>query len=104
VSVLLPAENPVLELPATAVVYSPYGNSVYVVVEKTEGGAKQLVVEQRFVTTGAKRGDQIAIVKGLTADEQVVTAGQMKLRSGAPVTVNNSVVPSNSPTPQPAQS
>lgn len=105
VSVLLPAETAVLELPATAIVYSPYGNSVYVVVEKSaEGGAKQLVVEQRFVTTGAKRGDQISIVKGLTADDQVVTAGQMKLRTGAPVKVNNSIVPSNSPTPNPSQS
>ena len=48
-----------LELPATAIVYSPYGNSVYVVLEKgAENGTKQLVVEQRFVTTGARRGDQ----------------------------------------------
>jgi membrane fusion protein, multidrug efflux system len=105
VAVLLPAENAVLELPATAVVYSPYGNSVYVVVEKpASNGTKQSVVEQRFVTTGAKRGDQIAIVKGLSAGDQVVTAGQMKLRNGASVTVNNSVVPANSPTPTPAQS
>jgi membrane fusion protein (multidrug efflux system) len=105
VSVLLPTEDPVLELPATAIVYSPYGNSVYVVVEKSaENGSKHLVAEQRFVTTGAKRGDQIAIVKGLTADDQVVTSGQMKLRNGAPVTINNSILPANSPTPTPAQS
>lgn len=105
VLVLLPATTPVLELPATAVVYSPYGNSVYVVVEKTTpDGAKQLVAEQRFVTTGAKRGDQVAIVKGLNPGEQVVTAGQMKLRNGAPVTVNNTVTPANSPDPRPAQS
>lgn len=105
VSVLLPTETPVLELPATAIVYSPYGNSVYVVVEKSaQDGSKQLVAEQRFITTGAKRGDQIAIVKGLTADEQVVTAGQMKLRNGAPVIINNSLLPANSPTPTPAQS
>jgi membrane fusion protein, multidrug efflux system len=105
VSVLLPAESAVLELPATAVVYSPYGNSVYVVVEKSvDGGTKQFVAEQRFVTTGAKRGDQVAIVKGLTAGDQVVTAGQMKLRNGSPVTINNSVVPANSPTPKPTQS
>ncbi len=105
VLVELPAATAVLELPATAVVYSPYGNSVYVVTEKTgPAGAKQLVAEQRFVTTGAKRGDQIAIVKGLAAGDQVVTAGQMKLRHGVPVTINNSVVPANSPTPKPAQS
>lgn len=105
VNVDLPEQSSVLELPATAVVYSPYGNSVYVVVENTAAdGSKQLVVEQRFVTTGAKRGDQVAIVKGLKAGEQVVTAGQMKLRNGAPVAVNNAVVPSNSPTPQPTES
>ena len=105
VSVLLPAETAVLELPATAVVYSPYGDSVYVVVEKTApDGAKQLVAEQRFVTTGAKRGDQVSIVKGLKAGDQVVTAGQMKLRSGAPVTIDNTTVPANSPTPKPSES
>jgi membrane fusion protein, multidrug efflux system len=105
VAVLLPAETAVLELPATAVVYSPYGNSVYVVVEKAaQDGTKQFVAEQRFVTAGAKRGDQVAIVKGVAAGEQVVTAGQMKLRNGAPVTINNSVVPANSPAPKPAQS
>lgn len=105
VSVELPDETNVLELPATAVVYSPYGNSVYVVVEKSGAdGAKQLVAEQRFVTTGAKRGDLVSILKGIAAGDNVVTAGQMKLRNGAPVVINNSVVPSSSPTPQPAQS
>jgi membrane fusion protein (multidrug efflux system) len=105
VTIELPAETAVLELPATAVVYSPYGNSLYVVAEKTApDGTKQLVAEQRFVTTGAKRGDQIAIVKGLNAGDQVVTSGQMKLRNGAPVTVNNTVVPANSPKPTPTQS
>lgn len=106
VAVQLPAETQVIELPATAVVYSPYGNSVYVVVEKADaaGGAKQLVAEQRFVTTGDKRGDRVSVLTGLKAGEQVVTAGQMKLRNGAPVTINNSVVPANSTTPNPAQS
>lgn len=104
VSVMLPAETAVLQLPATAIVYSPYGNSVYVIVEKAgPDGAKQRVVEQRFVTTGARRGDQVSILKGLKAGEEVVTAGQMKLRNGAPVRVDNAVVPANSPTPKPAQ-
>lgn len=105
VTVDLPVSNEVLELPSTAVVYSPYGSSVYVVAEKTgKDGAKQLIAEQRFITTGAKRGDQVAIVKGLKAGEQVVTSGQMKLRNGVPVSINNSVVPTNSPTPKPAES
>lgn len=104
VAVQLPGETAVLQLPSTAIVYSPYGNSVYVIVEKAApDGSKQLVVEQRFITTGAKRGDQVAILKGLQPGDQVVTAGQMKLRNGAPVRVDNSVVPANSPTPKPAQ-
>ncbi|HWL15494.1 MAG TPA: efflux RND transporter periplasmic adaptor subunit [Opitutus sp.] len=105
VAVELPAETPVLELPATAIVYSPYGNSVYVVVEKAgDNGATQLVVEQRFVTTGTKRGDLVSIVNGLKPGEQVVTSGQMKLRNGAAVVINNSVVPASNPAPTPAQS
>lgn len=105
VAVQLPAERAVLQLPSTAIVYSPYGNSVYVVIEKAAtDGTKQLVVEQRFVTIGPKRGDQVAVVKGLKAGDQVVTAGQMKLRNGAPVTINNAVVPANSPTPKPTES
>lgn len=104
VAVQLPRETAVLQLPSTAIVYSPYGNSVYVIVEKAApDGSKQLVVEQRFITTGAKRGDQVAILKGLQPGDQVVTAGQMKLRNGAPVRIDNSVVPANSPTPKPAQ-
>ncbi|MES2692094.1 MAG: efflux RND transporter periplasmic adaptor subunit [Verrucomicrobiota bacterium] len=109
VTVELPNATPVLELPSTAVVYSPYGNSVYVVVEKpaeksATPGKKQFVVEQRFVTTGQKRGDQVSILKGIKEGEQVVTAGQMKLRNGAAVSVDNKVVPANSPNPTPAQS
>ena len=105
VAVELPAETAVLELPATAIVYSPYGNSVYVVVEKAgDNGATQLVVEQRFVTTGTKRGDLVSIVNGLKPGEQVVTSGQMKLRNGAAVVINNSVVPASNPAPTPAQS
>ncbi len=105
VAVQLPDETKVLELPATAVVYSPYGNSVFVVNEKAgTDGARSLVAEQRFVTTGGKRGDRIAILNGLKAGEQVVTAGQMKLRNGSAVIVNNTVVPANSLKPTPAQS
>lgn len=103
VTVELPGTEPVLELPATAIVYSPYGNSVYVVKSAGQDSG-QLVVEQRFITTGARRGDQVAIVKGLKAREQVVTSGQMKLRNGVPVVVNNTVVPANSAQPTPAES
>lgn len=93
-----------LTLPQTAISFNPYGNTVYVVEDKGKGpdGKPRLVAAQRFVTTGATRGDQIAIVSGVKEGETVVTAGQIKLRNGVPVLVNNSVQPSDqaAPTPQ----
>jgi len=56
-------------------------------------------VQQRFITTGLTRGDQVAVLKGVKAGETVVTAGQLKLRNGSPITVNNSIQPSDSPDP-----
>lgn len=101
VDVQLPEEREVLVLPATAIVYSPYGDSVYVVAKNDKD---VLAAQQRFVTVGPKRGDQIALLAGVSAGEEVVTAGQGKLRPGTAVTVNNSVVPANSPTPRPNES
>jgi membrane fusion protein (multidrug efflux system) len=74
---------------------------VYVVLNKTGADGKAgMVVEQRVVTTGATRGDQVAVLSGVKDGETVVTAGQLKLHNGAPVFVNNSVMPSNNPNPQ----
>lgn len=101
VDVQLPDERDVIVLPATAIVYSPYGDSVYVVAKDDKG---VLAAQQRFVKTGPKRGDQIALLDGVKAGEEVVTAGQGKLRPGTPVTVNNTVVPANNPAPKPAES
>jgi membrane fusion protein (multidrug efflux system) len=137
-----------LTLPQTAVVYNPYGETVYMVKTKGEfdkaqaanasanGEAKaaepkaddpkkaakddakkpadknagksatpadQLVVQQTFVTTGPTRGDQVAIVKGLSEGDEVVTSGQVKLKSGSPIAVDNSVQPSNNPNPTPQE-
>ena len=104
-----------ITLPNAAVAYNPFGATVFIVKEasqevgKNEGkgadakpqdGKPQLSVEQRFVTTGLTRGDQVAIVKGVQAGETVVTAGQLKLRNGSPVVVNNQVQPSDNPNPQ----
>jgi len=88
-------------LPNAAITYNPYGATVFIVTDHGKGanGKSGLTVEQRFITTGPTRGDQVAILKGLKAGETVVTAGQLKLRNGSPVTVNNSVQPSNSPNP-----
>ena len=128
-----------LTLPQTAVVFNPYGETVYVVKKKSQFDADQaqsvaaaragdpgaqqqptpkstkkgqgppplpadtLVVEQTFVTTGATRGDQVAILTGIPEGAQVVSSGQVKLKNGAPVTINNSVLPANSPNPTPQE-
>ncbi len=90
-------------LPQTAISYNPYGNLVYVVDDKgkDKDGKAQLSVHQTFVTIGATRGDQVSIVKGLNEGDTVVTGGQMKLRNGVPVAINNSVVPKDDPNPKP---
>jgi len=92
-----------LTLPQTAISFNPYGNTVFVVEEKGKGpdGKPQLVATQRFVTTGATRGDQIAILTGVKEGETVVTAGLLKLRNGVPVNINNSVQPSDQAAPKP---
>jgi membrane fusion protein (multidrug efflux system) len=65
--------------------------------------ADALVVQQTFVTTGATRGDQVAIIKGIDEGTEVVTSGQIKLKSGAPITIDNSVQPANNPNPTPQE-
>jgi membrane fusion protein (multidrug efflux system) len=100
VEVQLPVAEKVITVPLSAIVYNPYGNGVYV-VEKPEKDGPGLVVRQQFVQTGATRGDQVAITKGVKAGDIVVTAGQLKLRNGASIVVNNTIVPSDSATPQP---
>ncbi len=91
-----------ITLPNAAVAYNPYGATVFVVKQAgaTQGGKGGLKVEQRFVTTGLTRGDQVAILSGLNVGETVVTAGQLKLHNGAPVQINNKVQPTNNPNPQ----
>ncbi len=91
-----------ITLPNAAVAYNPYGATVYVVKAEGKGadGKPRLVAEQRFVTPGPTRGDQVAILDGLKAGETVVTAGQLKLRNGSPLLVNNSVLPANDADPQ----
>jgi membrane fusion protein (multidrug efflux system) len=99
------AASAVVALPASAISYAPYGDSVFI-VEDVEGpdGVKYRGVRQQFVKLGAARGDQVAVVHGVKAGEEVVTSGVFKLRPGAAVQVNNDVQPSNDPTPEPADS
>ncbi len=92
----------ILSLPASAISYAPYGDSVFVVSEmKGPGGAPYKGVRQQFVKLGAARGDQVAVVSGIEAGDEVVTSGAFKLRNGAAVLVDNSVQPGNSPAPKP---
>jgi membrane fusion protein (multidrug efflux system) len=88
-----------LTLPQTAISYNPYGNLVYVVKQtgKDKDGKPILVAKQRFVDTGETRGDQIQILDKLKEGEMVVTSGQLKLKNGSHVVIDNAVVPTNNP-------
>jgi len=91
-----------LTLPQTAVSYNPFGDTVFVVEEsKGKDDKPALVAQQKFVTTGEARGDQVAILSGIKDGDTVVTAGQIKLRSGMPVIVNNAIQPTNDQAPKP---
>lgn len=95
----------VVSLPASAINYAPYGNSVFIVnSKKGPNGQMQKTVEQHFVTVGAARGDQVAILTGIKPGQEVVTSGVFKLRTGAAVQVNNAVQPGNNPSPKPQDS
>jgi membrane fusion protein (multidrug efflux system) len=103
VEVVVGAPRRLVTLPQTAISYNPYGNLVYVVdgAGKDGEGKDGLVARQTFVTLGDARGDQVAVLKGVEEGQVVVTAGQMKLRNGIPVVVNNAVQPTNDPSPKP---
>ena len=135
VSVDVGTQQRYLTLPQTAVVYNPYGETVFVVKKKGDIDREQaaqaaknadakpasekgkaaasgngpqlppdaLVVEQTFVTTGATRGDQVSITKGLDEGVEVVSSGQIKLKNGSPITIDNSVQPADSQNPSPQE-
>jgi len=92
-----------ITLPRTAISFSPYGATVYLVKDngKDDKGSGKLMAKQAFVTTGASRGDQIAVIQGVSTGDQVVTSGQVKLHNGSPVRINNSIQPSNESNPKP---
>ena len=99
-----------ITLPQTAVVFNPYGTTVFLVHKKDsdkdsdkdgDESKETLTVQQSVITTGDTRGDQITILSGIQEGDEVVTSGQVKLRNGASIVVNNDVQPSNDPNPQP---
>lgn len=101
----LGASRSVVALPASAISYAPFGDSVYIVTDlKGENGQQYRGVRQQFVKLGAARGDQIAVVSGVKPGEEVVTSGVFKLRNGAAVHVNNKVQPANKRAPKPEDS
>ncbi|MBC3863668.1 efflux RND transporter periplasmic adaptor subunit [Undibacterium jejuense] len=99
-------KNKFITLPQTSIAYNPYGSTVFVVKDgdkKDDNGNAIKVAQQVFVTTGATRGDQVAVLTGLQAGQLVVTSGQLKLKNGTPVVIDNSVQPKNSPNPTPQE-
>src|SRR5215467_905125 len=105
VGVLLPEEENVLVIPATAVLRQPYGDSVFVIEPATEkiGEKPGLVVRSQIVKTGEARGDLISVTSGLKRGERVVSAGALKLRNGMAVTENNELVPKSKKSPHPPE-
>jgi membrane fusion protein, multidrug efflux system len=90
-----------ITLPQTAITYNPYGNTVFVVEHGTSGGKSRDTVQQRFIKLGETRGDQVAVLSGIVPGDVVVSAGQMKLRNGTAIAINNAVQPTDEPKPTP---
>ncbi|HKW13454.1 MAG TPA: efflux RND transporter periplasmic adaptor subunit [Candidatus Krumholzibacteria bacterium] len=105
VAIMMGDKAKVVALPASAISYAPYGNSVFI-VEDMEGPDKKKYkgVRQQFVKLGDTRGDQVAVISGVNPGQEVVTSGVFKLRSGAAVQVNNNITPSNTTEPKPTDS
>jgi membrane fusion protein (multidrug efflux system) len=105
VEVVSGASRPVVTLPASAINFAPYGDSVFVVTDLTGASGKLYrAVRQQFVKVEGSRGDQVAVISGVDPGDEVVTSGVFKLRNGAAVQVNNKVQPGNNPSPKPEDS
>jgi len=106
VNIKIGEETKLLTLPQTAITYNPYGSTIFIAKptgKKDKQGKPALEAQQVFVTTGATRGDQVAILKGVEEGATVVTSGQLKLKNGTPLIINNKVQPANSPDPRPQE-
>ncbi len=102
VQILADENSPLITLPQTAVTYNPYGDTVFIVEQHgvDDQGKARYIAQQRFVKLGGTRGDQVAVLSGIKAGEVVVTSGQIKLRNGSSVTVNNQVRPDDEVAPK----
>ena len=100
--VTLGDSRPVVAVPASAINYAPYGDSVFVVADlKGPDGKSYKGAQQQFVKLGPPRGDQVAVVSGVDPGSEIVTSGAFKLRNGAAIRVNNEIQPANNPNPRP---
>ncbi|HXJ67540.1 MAG TPA: efflux RND transporter periplasmic adaptor subunit [Verrucomicrobiae bacterium] len=105
VRVVVGEGQPIVSLPSSAINYAPYGNSVFILEDmKGPDGKTYRGVRQQFVKLGRAMGDQVAILGGVKAGDEVATSGVFKLRPNAAVKVNNTVMPSDSTAPKPADS
>ena len=105
VRVTVGESQPIVALPSSAINYAPYGNSVFILEDmKGPNGKSYRGVRQQFVKIGRAQGDQVAILGGVKAGDEVATSGVFKLRPNAAVKVNNTVTPSDSTAPKPEDS
>ncbi len=104
VRVILPQQEPTLFIPATAVSYAPFGNSVFLIEKKKDekSGKEALLLRQQFIRTGETRGDFVAVTEGLKEGEEVVSTGIFKLRNKMDVAVDNTHAPKAEMAPTPA--
>ena len=106
VAAVLPDAEPVLMIPATAVLYAPYGDSVFLIEEKKDEktGAVGKALNQKFIRLGPARGDFVVVTSGLEAGQTVVGTGVFKLRNGMNVVVDNTLAPQPQLAPRPPNS
>ena len=105
VRVILPNLEKAIMVPATAIQYAPYGDSLFVIeTMKDPAGKEYLGVREQAVLLGKAQGDQVAVLKGLKPGERIATSGTFKLRNGGAVKINDSVQPGNNPAPKPKDS
>jgi membrane fusion protein (multidrug efflux system) len=103
VGVLVSRRQQVIALPVSAVRYSPYGDSVFIITEAKDGNGKLYkAVKEQFIEVGPARGDLTAVTSGVKPGDEVVTSGVFRLRTGAAILINNRVQPDVevSPTPE----
>ena len=102
--VVMPGDAKVLVIPSTSLLSAPYGDSVFVIETKVEGGKTNSTVQQKFIKTGRAQGDFVSVISGLNPGDKIASAGIFKLRNRMSVVENNEMTPKASKTPTPPNS